>query len=73
MTVAATVRVTIEQAMTQWEYKRVCVSDVLDDNLKQLGLEGWELVAINHHQEFWFKRPINNFAGPPINWEQSTA
>ncbi len=48
----------------KWEYR--IVSNPSSNALEQLGLQGWELVAVTpmystdySHKEFYFKRPLN--------------
>lgn len=52
--------------MWEWEYRievRPAANGMLESELKQIGLEGWELVTITVHGDsltswrFYFKRP----------------
>lgn len=45
--------------MKRWEYKRLWISSDFDNDLKKLGEEGWELVAITQDSIFWLKREIH--------------
>jgi hypothetical protein len=49
-------------SVQKWEYKRT-VNTILDSELKELGAQGWELVAVTYSEHtgktiFYFKRPL---------------
>lgn len=45
--------------MQKWEYKVVdgSMGDLRDNELNELGSEGWELILCDVHGFFYFKRP----------------
>lgn len=49
--------------MTKWEYYWRDISDeITEDEICDIGLEGWELVAVDRDGFAWFKRPISDNA-----------